>query len=181
MDFINFPEANAQRTAPEGMEATVGTLPVYTDGQQSISCWLPNQQERDAIAAGLPVWLGVDGGQPPVWVSATKPDMPAVVHKPSPEMLRALAYIASLLPAPETLAAGLRDGAALAAEQPALRGPNGEPIKAGKQYYIGGVQAQCDHYAGLVEAYQERAQAGVVAYLQPYAAFLPQEVITLSA
>jgi hypothetical protein len=171
MDFINFPEANAQRTAPKGMEATVGTLPVYTDGQQSISC----------IAAGLPVWLGVQGDQPPVWVSGTKPDMPAVVHEPSLKMQCALSYIAQLLPIPSEVAHGLRPVGELLAQDPGLRNAYGLKLQGDGLAYLVDQASQLEHYAALLEAYRQQGQAGVVAYLQPYAAFLPQEVITLSA
>ena len=179
MEFINFPEANTQATAPEGMEATVGTLPVYVDAQQSISCWLPNQQERDAIAAGLPVWLGVLGGQVPVWVSALKPDMPAVVHEPSEKMLAALEYIAQLLPIPSQADHGLRPLSELLEEEPDLRSPHGVKLQGDGLAYLVDRTSQMEHYASLLEAYRRHGQAGVVGYLRPYAAFLPQEVITL--
>lgn len=190
MDFIRFPEANRALGAPAGMSPDeCGTLHVYADGRQCVSCWQPTQQEREAIAAGLPIYLGVlvssDPAQPaytqpPVFVTVGKPEMPPVgLPMPSQKYLEALAYIAKLLPDPATVAEGLREGAELAAAWPALRSPDGGRLDPDKQYYVGGVATQAEHYAALVEAYQKAGQAGVVAYLQPYEAFLPKEIFTV--
>ena len=76
MKPIYFDEANKVLTAPDGMskEACVD-LCVVNDGNQSISCWELNDEERRAIAEGANIWLGVLAGatQPPVWLSTERP------------------------------------------------------------------------------------------------------------
>lgn len=60
---------------------SVGTLPIFTDGQQCISCWKMTFKERLKALWNGKIWLGIHSGhsQPPVWLSAdnevfAKPD-----------------------------------------------------------------------------------------------------------
>lgn len=70
MKPIAFPEANKTLTAPPGLEETVVPLPVFTDGNQCISCWQPDEEERTLIAMGANIWMHVLAGesQPPIGV-----------------------------------------------------------------------------------------------------------------
>ena len=76
MDFIDFPESNLTLGPPQGMEDQVGDLRVHHDTKrrQFISCWQPTDVERELIAQGGNVYLGVLGtGHPPVYVTAVPP------------------------------------------------------------------------------------------------------------
>jgi len=172
MQFTDFTEANTKRTAPEGMEDTVGTLPVYFDGVQTISCWVPTQAEREAIAAGLPVWLGVLGGQPPVWVSGLKPDMPTMLFEVTPEVVDGLQQFARRLPLPESAGGRPVPGAVLVRKQPELRGPDGQPLDPERLYFVSSAAAQRQHFTAMCEAHSLGGVQAVAAYLQPYAEFL---------
>lgn len=75
MEPISFPEANKNLQKPQGMtDEECGPLPVYNDGQQSISCWKMTWRERLSALIYGRVWLYVHYGlsQPPVALSATK-------------------------------------------------------------------------------------------------------------
>ncbi len=66
-----FPEANKELQKPPSMtDEECGPLPVYNDGEQSISCWQMTWRERLAALVFGRVWLGVLFGktQPPVWL-----------------------------------------------------------------------------------------------------------------
>jgi hypothetical protein len=75
MKPIKFKEANKNLLKPESMTDTeCGSLWVYNDGKQCISCWKMTFKQRiKAILFGK-VWLSVMGGQtqPPVWVDCDK-------------------------------------------------------------------------------------------------------------
>lgn len=75
-----FPEQNKTLTKPEGMD-DCGSLPVYNDGQQSISCWQMSWRERLSALLRGKVWLQVYAGstQPPVSLTAAK----SVFEQPS--------------------------------------------------------------------------------------------------
>jgi len=47
------------------------SLPVWSDGMQCVSCWMPSLSERISLVFGGKVWLGVASGstQPPVFLS----------------------------------------------------------------------------------------------------------------
>jgi hypothetical protein len=51
---------------------SVGTLPIFTDGEQCISCWQLSFIERLKALWFGKIWLGIHAGrtQPPVWLSA---------------------------------------------------------------------------------------------------------------
>jgi hypothetical protein len=72
---VPFAEQNKTLTKPQGMtDDECGSLPVYNDGQQSVSCWGLNWRERLSALLYGKVWLQVYAGwtQPPVALSAAK-------------------------------------------------------------------------------------------------------------
>jgi hypothetical protein len=71
----DFDEQNHELGPPKGMTVDeVRVLPCFVDGEQVISCWHPNDEEREAIAAGGPVWLRVMGQtMPPCGLQGTSP------------------------------------------------------------------------------------------------------------
>lgn len=75
MKPTGFPEQTKTLTKPIGMtDEECGSLPVYNDGSQSISCWRMTWRERlSALFVGR-VWLQVYAGhtQPPVSLTAAK-------------------------------------------------------------------------------------------------------------
>lgn len=176
MYFTHFPEVNRALGKPANMsDAECGTLPVYTDGRMCVSCWLPNEQEREAIAAGLPVWLGVHSGhsQPPVFVSTVKPDMPPVVYEVTQEIADALKQYASCLPSPEYMGGRPQTGAELAKADPHLRQyADGDDLYPEELYFVSSQEVQAQHLANLTAAYKLHGQPAVVAYLRPYVHFL---------
>lgn len=64
--------ANPNQTEIDGQ--AVGKLPIFTDGNQVISCWGLSWRERLSALWHGRIWLGVHSGQtqPPVWMSADK-------------------------------------------------------------------------------------------------------------
>jgi len=73
MEPIHFPQANKVLGKPPGMtDEECGPLPVFNDGQQSISCWQMTWRERLAALIFGKVWLFVMFGhtQPPVLLLA---------------------------------------------------------------------------------------------------------------
>ena len=74
MTPTNHKFANRTLGAPRGQEGEVLPLPVYTDGQQCISCWRLSWRERLSALVFGRVWLSVMSGvtQPPVWLSAER-------------------------------------------------------------------------------------------------------------
>ena len=73
----NFPEATIVLGKPPGMtDDQCASLPIHHDKKNSalISRWLPTPAEREAIAAGKPVWLWIYGnGHPPVALTTERP------------------------------------------------------------------------------------------------------------
>jgi hypothetical protein len=86
MKPINFPEANKILAKPPGMtDEECGPLPVFNDGQQSISLWKMTWRERFFALFFGRVWLFVVFGQtqPPVALEVKKNifmEVPAEVH-----------------------------------------------------------------------------------------------------
>lgn len=78
MKPLEFPEQTyVLKANPNQMEidgTPVGDLGVYTDGEQTISCWRMTWRERLSALFYGRVWLYVHFGinQPPVALSATK-------------------------------------------------------------------------------------------------------------
>ena len=69
----DFPEKNKTLTKPQGMtDEECGSLPVYNDGSQSVSCWRMSWRERLSALFRGKVWLQVYAGttQPPVSLTA---------------------------------------------------------------------------------------------------------------
>lgn len=75
MKPIDFPQSTKQLKRPACMtDEECGSLPVWTDGQQCVSCWKPSIRERFRILFGRPVWFGIMSGrtQPPVFIDASQ-------------------------------------------------------------------------------------------------------------
>lgn len=76
MEPVTFPEVNRTLVRPAAMaETECGSLPVYADGHQTISCWRLTWGDRLRLLRTGRLWLGVLGGvtQPPVWMSSVVP------------------------------------------------------------------------------------------------------------
>lgn len=72
---IKFKEANKNLLKPDSMtDEECGSLWVYSDGWQCISCWKLTIRQRLAALLHGRVWLSVIGGstQPPVWLDCGK-------------------------------------------------------------------------------------------------------------
>ena len=74
MKPTTFPQAFKTLTPPNGIKKC-GDLPVFTDGNNVVSCWKPSLWERIRIVFGGKVFLGVLSGntQPPVWMTTENP------------------------------------------------------------------------------------------------------------
>jgi hypothetical protein len=80
MKPIKFKEANKDLLKPMGMTSDeCGSLPVFNDGKQCISCWRVPFWKRVKMLFHGKVWLCVLSGhtQPPVWVDVDN----TVFHK----------------------------------------------------------------------------------------------------
>lgn len=76
MKPIVFKEANKTLVRPSTMTPDeCSPLPVFSDGQQTISCWNLSLKERlTALLVGR-VWMSVKWGggtQPPIWLQCKK-------------------------------------------------------------------------------------------------------------
>ena len=72
---IKFREANKNLLKPNGMtDEECGSLWVYSDGEQCISCWKLGWKERISALLFGNIWLSVLSGQtqPPVWIDSRK-------------------------------------------------------------------------------------------------------------
>lgn len=75
MKPINFKQSTKVLQKPGTLsDSECGTLPVWCDGKQCVSCWKPSIKERINILFGGKVWLGVMSGktQPPVFVAGER-------------------------------------------------------------------------------------------------------------
>ena len=69
---IKFKEANKNLLKPESMtDEECGSLWVYSDGRECISCWRLTWKERIKALLFGKLWLSVLSGhtQPPVWLA----------------------------------------------------------------------------------------------------------------
>ena len=75
MNPIEFKEQNKVFTKPENMtDKECKSLPVLTDGKQSVSCWELTDEKLEEIKKTKKVYLGVLGqGHPPVFLEVFKP------------------------------------------------------------------------------------------------------------
>lgn len=64
---VSFPEANKMWLGDT--EKDIVDLPVFQEGNESISCWELSAEELSNIQATGKVWLYVVGVHPPVFVS----------------------------------------------------------------------------------------------------------------
>jgi len=81
MKPIEFKEQTKVLRKPQNMtDAECGSLPVFNDSKQSISCWRANIIERVKFIFSGRVWLGVYSGQtqPPVWLGVKYPFKKAI-------------------------------------------------------------------------------------------------------
>lgn len=74
---VEFPEVNARLGKPKTMtDAECGTLPVYHDGRQCISCWRFTPEEMEVILKTHCVFVSqlrpLDD-QAPIWVEGAAP------------------------------------------------------------------------------------------------------------
>lgn len=72
---INFKESNRHLGKPAGMtDEECGSLHVFTDGSQCISCWKMSWRERLSALLFGRVWVSVlsGGTQPPIWAGCQK-------------------------------------------------------------------------------------------------------------
>lgn len=75
MKTMKFEQANRNLLKPPDMtDKECGSLPVFTDGNECISCWKMTWRERFSALFFGKIWLSVHSGQtqPPVWLMAAK-------------------------------------------------------------------------------------------------------------
>ena len=75
MKPIKFKEANKNLQKPKNMkDKECGSLWVYSDGKQTISCWKMSFKQRVKALIWGRIWLSVLSGetQPPVWLQSEK-------------------------------------------------------------------------------------------------------------
>lgn len=75
MKPVTFPDANKNLLKPPSMtDNECGSLDVYTDGKQCISCWQMSWRERLSALLFGKAWLYVHSGstQPPVALVITR-------------------------------------------------------------------------------------------------------------
>lgn len=74
MRQVGFAEANQVLQRPPSMtEDECGTLEVYQDERQSISCWLLSAEDLERVKSTHRIWLRILGRQPPVALSTEPP------------------------------------------------------------------------------------------------------------
>lgn len=77
MKPVDFNEKTVDLGAPRDWDAEkhgpCGSLPVFRDEKQFISCWRPTWRERFSLLFGRPLWLFVvAAGHPPVHLTIEK-------------------------------------------------------------------------------------------------------------
>lgn len=73
---LDFPQSTKVLQKLENtFDADCKPLPVWSDGNQCVSCWRPTFKERVRILFAGKVWLGVNSGysQPPVYLTGETP------------------------------------------------------------------------------------------------------------
>ena len=65
---VKFDMANQNMTAPN-----CEPLPVFFGDGYFISCWEISNDQLKEITENRRIWLGIVGGQPPVWLSTDNP------------------------------------------------------------------------------------------------------------
>lgn len=97
-------------------------------------------------------------------------------HKITPEMDHALKQFAERLPIPEKQKEGVlqapRYGHEILAENPEVRGKDGEPLNPEKQYFLAETHTRINHLRRLRKAFTKGGQSAVVEYLRPFEKFL---------
>ena len=70
MKPANFKEMTIELQKPKGMNDECGSLPIWTDGNECLSCWKPTLRERLSILLFGKVWVWVLSGktQPPITI-----------------------------------------------------------------------------------------------------------------
>ncbi len=75
MKPIDFPQKTRVLRKPDSMtDEECAPLPVFTDGEKVISCWVPTWSERLSMLIFGKVWLFVWSGesQAPCWLCCTR-------------------------------------------------------------------------------------------------------------
>ena len=70
-----FKEQNKVLIKPDSMtNQECGSLPIYTNGEQCISCWELSDDDIMDIVKYKKIWVGVYSGenQPPIWLDTRK-------------------------------------------------------------------------------------------------------------
>lgn len=76
MKPIEFKEQNKILLKPEGMsDEECGMLPIFTNGQECISCWQLSDEEIEKLKETKCIWLGLIAGgtQPPAFLTVETP------------------------------------------------------------------------------------------------------------
>jgi hypothetical protein len=88
------------------------------------------------------------------------------------EVNAALKQFADRLPSTYKPAGAPQLGSELMAERPGIRTPKGEALDPNKTYFVKAKGTATNHLRRLRKAYEAGGMDAVVAYLQPYEAFL---------
>lgn len=103
MNPIDFPQADRSLSAPAG-SSDVTPLRIWTDGRECISCWMPTEAERAALAAGEAVYVRCLSGvtQYPLYLEVGSPfEEPRALNQADQAVLHNIGIsAASLLMAP---------------------------------------------------------------------------------
>ena len=80
MEPIKFNGQNMTFTKPKNMsEEECGDLPVFSNGNQIISCWKLSREEIEHVTNTGRIYLGVMGvAQPPVYLTTFEPEPVAI-------------------------------------------------------------------------------------------------------
>lgn len=74
MNPVNFKFQNGVLSPPKGMEEEVVPLPIFHDGEWTVSCWEVTDAEIEEISKTKRVWLAVQGKtHPPLSIMGLSP------------------------------------------------------------------------------------------------------------